>query len=95
MILRAGGSSPVRDTIEVLTFLVEGAEVKVTVGGTTTTCSADTGMDICTVPSAVGAVSVSVVRNGAEVASAKAHSDVVSTPAVQNMEYLVDSSFGR
>ena len=94
MILRAG-SSPVRDTIEVLTFLVEGAEVKVTVGGTTTTCSADTGMDICTVPSAVGAVSVSVVRNGAEVASAKAHSDVVSTPAVQNMEYLVDSSFGR
>jgi hypothetical protein len=94
MILRAG-SSPVRDTIEVLTFLVEGAEVKVTVGGTTTTCSADTGMDICTVPSAVGAVSVSVVRNGTEVSSVKTHADVASTPAVQNMEYLVDSSFRR
>lgn len=92
MILRAG-SSPVRDTIEVLTFLVEGAEVKVTVGGTTTSCSADSGMDVCTVPAAVGAVSVSVVRDGTEVTSVKTHSDVVSTPAVQNMEYLVDSSF--
>jgi hypothetical protein len=52
-------------------------------------------MDICTVPSAVGAVSVSVVRNGTEVSSAKTHADVASTPAVQNMEYLVDSSFRR
>ncbi|WP_424805708.1 glycoside hydrolase family 71 protein [Rhodococcus sp. 27YEA15] len=91
MVLRAG-SAPVSDTVEVLTYLVASAAVEVTTGGITTTCQVGAGVDVCTVPAGVGSVSAHVVRDGVQVAVVQGHSEITSTPAVQNMEYLMDSS---
>lgn len=91
MTLRAG-SSPARDIVEVLSFLTSPAVVKVSVGGTTTTCNAPAGMSSCFAPLKVGSITVTAVRGTTEVSRVVSHAAVTATPYNQNLEYLVDSS---
>jgi hypothetical protein len=91
MALRSG-SSPARDTVEALTFLKAPATVKVKVGSASYTCQADAGVDTCTVPLGPGTVSASVVRSGTTVTALTSPNKVVSTPYVQDLEYVASSS---
>lgn len=66
--IRPDSNAP-RDLIEVDTFLTAAATVTLKVGTTTNTYTAPAGISFQTYPIAAGAVSVTIVRNGATVAS--------------------------
>jgi len=87
-----GGGSPARNTVEALTFSRAAGTVQITVGGKTTSCAVDAGVDTCTVPLRTGTVSAKLVRGGATVASLKSPFSVSSTPYVQDLEYVGSSS---
>lgn len=91
MVLREG-SSPARDTVEVVTVLAQPATLNVAVGPTTTLCSVPAGVGTCLVPLAVGSLVATVTRGTEEVARVASHIDVSGSPINQNMDYLVDSS---
>ncbi len=91
MALRSG-SSPARDTVEALTFLKAPATVRIKVGSASYSCAVDAGVDTCTVPLGPGTVSASVVRSGTTVTAVTSRQKVVSTPYVQDLEYVGVSS---
>ncbi|MCU1367477.1 MAG: hypothetical protein JWN39_3116 [Ilumatobacteraceae bacterium] len=86
------GSSPARDTVEVLTFLTQPQTVEVTIGGATHTYQAAAGESATTFPLAAGTVSATVrYSNGATLAIASADR-VVDRPVVQDLQYNFASS---
>jgi hypothetical protein len=91
MVLR-DGSSPARDKVEALVFLTEPSTVSVKVGATTTTCDLPAGVGVCLAPLRPGAVSARVVRGGAAVASVVSPFPVVTSPDVQDLQYVAASS---
>ena len=86
------GGSPTRDTVEALTFLTAPATVTVSVGAKAYRCSADAGIDTCTVPLGTGRVSVKVERSGATVTGTTSPHVVTATPYVQDLDYVAVSS---
>ncbi|MDI9898524.1 glycoside hydrolase family 71 protein [Rhodococcus sp. IEGM 1409] len=91
MVLRPG-SSPVRDTVEVVTAVRGPSTVTVTIGDTSTSCEVPAGIGTCVVPAAVGSVVATVSDGTSEIARVSAHREVSAAPYNQNLEYLVDSS---
>lgn len=94
---RGAGTSPVRNNIEVLTFLLAPATVNLKINGTIVkTYTAPAGMNSnATTPIAPGVVSVDVVRSGVSVGAITSPFTVQSTPFNQNpMYYLMDSIDG-
>lgn len=87
-----GGSSPARDTVEALTYLVAPATVQLQVGDTHYSCAAPAGPGVCTVPLSMGTVSVQVVRAGTDVAGVTSPFPVTATPYVQDLQYVGVSS---
>lgn len=91
MTLRSG-SNAARDTVEALTFLKAAGTVKIKVGTASYSCAVDAGVDTCTVPLSTGTVSASVVRSGTTVAAVTSPYKVVSTPYVQDLQYVAAGS---
>jgi hypothetical protein len=87
-----GGSSPVRDTVEALTFLTAPATVRIKVGTASYTCDVTAGEDTCTVPLGPGAVSAVIERNGAPITAVESPATVTRTPYVQDLQYIASSS---
>lgn len=88
-----GGSSPARDTVEVLTFLRSASTVRAVVGGKTYEYQAPAGVSAKTFPLAVGNPSASVTRNGATVAEVRSPFTVGnSVGPQQNLAYYGVSS---
>ncbi|BDZ39257.1 hypothetical protein GCM10025863_18710 [Microbacterium suwonense] len=83
----SGSKGEVRDTVEALVFLTAPATVQVTVGGTTSTFSAQAGVSAFTVPLKVGTVQAKIVRAGADVKTAVSPHKVVAAPQVQDLQY--------
>ena len=88
---RDGGTAP-RDTVEALTFSKAAGTVNITVGGRTTSCAVDAGVDTCTVPLSAGTVSAKLVRGGTTVSSLTSPTKVTDAPRVQDFEYVGSSS---
>ncbi|MBY6709482.1 hypothetical protein HQ308_22065 [Rhodococcus sp. BP-241] len=87
------GSSPARDLVEAVTFLNSPAQLTITVGTTTTTCTVPGGVGVCTAPLAPGNVRVVMRRNGLSVQSVSSAQTVTSKPYVQALDYTVTSSY--
>ncbi|MCU1398795.1 MAG: hypothetical protein JWN62_1904 [Acidimicrobiales bacterium] len=86
------GSSPARDTVEVLTFLTQPQTIEVTIGGSKRTYQAAAGESATTFPLATGTVSATVrYSNGATLTIASVDR-VVDRPAVQDLQYHFASS---
>ncbi len=86
MSLRSG-SSPARDTVEVLSFLAGPAKVEVKVGGNTYMYDAPAGVFSQTYPLAVGTVSAKVTRAGVVTAAVTSPHAISATRAVQDLQY--------
>lgn len=86
------GGTPARDTVEALAFLTAPATVRVTTGGTTTSCDLPAGVGSCLVALRPGTVSVQVERSSAVVASVTSPYPVDATPHVQDLQYVAVSS---
>lgn len=86
MLLRSG-STPARDTAEVLVMLSSPATVTFTVGSSTYTYSDPAGVTSHVVPLKTGTVSATAARNGVVVQSATSKTTVTATPYVQDMSY--------
>ena len=91
-LMRLRGGTPAVDTVESLNFLTAPATVLVEVGGVVTTCTAPAGVSSCSAPLRAGLVSVSVVRDGDEVASVTSPAVVYAAPFVQDLQYVAASS---
>ncbi|MEV0201676.1 endo-1,3-alpha-glucanase family glycosylhydrolase [Nonomuraea sp. NPDC050691] len=87
-----GGSTPARDTVEVLTMLTASTAVTVMVGGQKQTYTAPAGVSAKTFPLATGAVSASAARGGSVVAKAVSTAEVKARPSVQTLQYYGVSS---
>ncbi|MBO0926691.1 DNRLRE domain-containing protein [Cellulomonas sp. zg-ZUI199] len=96
MELMSGGttSTKPRDTVEVQTFLTAPAAVTVRIGSATHTYTAPAGVDARTFPLALGSVSASATRSGATIARVTSPFTVVSSPLVQDLQYVAASSRG-
>lgn len=82
--------TPMRDTVEVLTFLTDDATVNVTVGVNTYTYTATKGMFVKLYPLAtagVGGISVRVIRAGVTVVDHATHSHVRQLPVIEDKIY--------
>jgi len=90
--MKRDGGTASRDLVEALVFSRAAGTVQITVGGTTTSCAVDAGVDTCTVPLASGTVSAKLVRAGTVVSSLTSPTKVTSTPYVQDFEYVASSS---
>jgi len=90
--MKQTGSTAARDTVEALVFSKAAGTVQITVGGTTSSCAVDAGVDTCTVPLNPGTVSAKLVRGGGVVASLTSPTKVTSSPSVQDFEYVASSS---
>lgn len=86
MALRSG-SSPARDTVEVLSFLPTAGTIQVKVGANTYSYSAPAGMSAKTYPLAAGAVSASLSRSGQTYTDVSSPFGVTNSPAVQDLTY--------
>jgi hypothetical protein len=86
------GSSPPRDTVEVLSFLTAPATVTVKVGANTHTYDAPAGLFAKTYPLAIGNVSATAARSGAKAAEVLSPFPVVSAPVVQDLNYYFSIS---
>jgi hypothetical protein len=86
------GSSPPRDTVEVLSFLTAPASVTVKVGGNTYTYDAPAGLFAKTYPLAIGNVSATAVRGGTSAAEVLSPFPVVAAPVVQDLNYYFSIS---
>jgi hypothetical protein len=91
----SGTSMKPRDTVEVLTFLTKSAAVTVTVGGVSTTYTAQAGLDTHLVPLRVGVVSATAQRGASTILKVVSPYLVVAKPAVQDLEYYGVSSRGE
>jgi hypothetical protein len=91
MVLRAG-TTPARDTVEVLAFFKAATTVTVRVGAATYTWNAPAGVSAQTWPLGVGTVSATAVRDGATVSTVTSARTVTTTPYVQDLEYFATSS---
>jgi hypothetical protein len=89
--LRAG-SSPARDTVEVLSFLTAQATVNVTIGGVTQSYVAPAGESSKLFPLLPGQVSATIVKADKSVISVASPFTVVARPAVQDLTYHFVSS---
>lgn len=83
-----------RDTVEVLAMLRAPATVTLTVGGVKHTIDAPAGLSTATFPLRAGSVSATASRSGAPVVSVNSPFPIVSTPAVQDLQYYAASSAG-
>lgn len=90
-----GTSMAPRDTVEVLTFLTAPATVQAVIGGKTYTASAPAGVSAVTFPLAVGSVSATATRNGAQILSVKSPYTVTNNPATYDLEYVAANSHGN
>ena len=81
------GSSPARNTVEVLSFLTAPATVTVTVGTQTTVYSAPAGVSAHLVPLTSGQVSAHADRNGGTVSHVVSPYTISLTPYVQDLQY--------
>lgn len=86
------GSSPARDSVEVLAFLTAPATVEIVSGGRTTRCALPAGVQPCLAPLGTGTVTARAVRGGAAVASVVSPYPVVAVPRVQDLQYVAASS---
>jgi hypothetical protein len=86
MSLRAG-SSPARDTVEVLSFLQAESVVTVNVGSQTHTYTAPAGVSARTYPLQTGTVSARASRSSVEVAQVTSPFTVQSALPVQDLQY--------
>jgi chitodextrinase len=91
MTLRSG-STPARDTVEVLSFLTAPGDVTVKIGSNTYTYAAPAGLYAKTYPLAVGQVSASMSRSGQLVTDVVSPNKVESSPLVQDLQYKFASS---
>ncbi len=81
------GSSPLRDQVEVLTFLREGAEVDVTIGAETYTYQAPPGVHAELFPLAVGIVSAEALAPDGTESTVTSPHEVTDQPVVQDLQY--------
>lgn len=86
------GSTPARDTVEVLSMLTAPADVTITVGASTYTYSAPAGVYAKTVPLGVGSVSAVATRSGLVAAKVATAFPVVGVPTVQDLQYVAAGS---
>jgi hypothetical protein len=93
---RGASTSPDRNNVEVLTFLIAPAAITLRVGSTTVTYTAPAGMFAhALTPVQVGTVSVDVKRSGVTIAAITSPFVVKSNPFNQNpMYYMMDSLDG-
>lgn len=89
-----GGSSPARDSVEVLSFLTGAATVNATVGGAAQSYAAQAGISAKLFPLAYGTNKASAVRQGRTVASVTSPFAVVKSFAAQDLQY-VGATSGR
>ncbi|WP_197500578.1 glycoside hydrolase family 71 protein [Mycobacterium sp. 852002-51961_SCH5331710] len=76
-----------RDAIEVVSFATAGARIEIAAGDHLTSCSVGGGRGICVAPLQLGPFTVTMTRDGAVVASARADIPVVDHPFVQDLQY--------
>lgn len=81
------GSSPPRDDVEALVFLVAPATVELDVGGTITDKSVPAGVSSVLAPLRTGTISMRIRRNGADIASVTSPFAVTDKPARQDLQY--------
>lgn len=81
------GSSPPRDDVEALVFLVAPATVEVDVGGTIMDKSVPAGVSSVLAPLRDGTISLKIQRNGADVASVTSPFTVTDKPSRQDLQY--------
>ncbi len=87
-----GGSTPARDTVEVLSFLTAPAMIDVTVGGVVTTYAAPAGQFARTLPLQAGTVSARIAYANGSSLTVTSPWVVTSSPVVQDMTYQFVSS---
>jgi hypothetical protein len=87
-----GGSSPARDQVEVLTFLRQAGAVEVRVGAATYRYNAPAGFYAYLAPLATGTVSAKATTTDGRVTAVTSPFTVVSTLAVQDLQYRFVSS---
>lgn len=86
------GSSPARDTVEVVSMLAQAGTVRVTIGGQVEEYAAPAGLAVRLFPLRAGASSAALIRAGATVATVVSPWAVTGQPAVQNLEYRAAGS---
>ena len=91
-LMRWRSGSPVRDTVEALTFMTAPGNVTITVGGASYVCAVTAGVDTCTVPLGTGKVSATTSRGGIPTAAVTTPLPVVAQPYVQDLQYIAASS---
>jgi hypothetical protein len=82
-----GGSSPARDTVEVLSFLPTAGTVQLKVGSNTYSYSAPAGLSAKTYPLAAGSVSASLSRSGQTYTDVTSPFSITNNPVVQDLTY--------
>lgn len=85
-------ATPLRDDVEVLTYLNAPAQVTVSVGGVSHSYQAPVGEHAQLFPSALGVVAASVQRGPTEVASVTSPFPVTAKPASEDRQYFFASS---
>ena len=86
------GSSPARDTVEILSFLPTPATVTVKIGNNDYTYTAPAGVNSQIYPLALGQVTAKVTRGSTTTAGVNSPFPVISNPYVQDLEYYFRSS---
>jgi hypothetical protein len=86
------GSTPARDTIEVLSFLTAPGMINVKVGSNTYSYSAPAGIYAKTYPLATGQVSATLERTAGAGPSVISPFPVVSAPPIQDLTYYYSTS---
>ena len=84
--------TPVRDKVEVLTYLTAPADISVTIGGATTTYTAPAGEYVKLFDNKLGRHSVRILRNGSTVGSVTSPFPVTSNPISQDRQYFFYST---
>lgn len=92
-----GGSSPARDTVEVLSVLPAAGNITVKVGASSYSYSAPAGLSSKTYPLSSGTVYASLSRNNALATDVTSPFAITTSPVVQNLQYhfVVSSRDGK
>ena len=91
-LMKPTAGTVVHDEAEALVFSRANATVSITSGSSTNVCQVPPGISTCKVRLEPGDVKASVVREGVTVASVASSRPVLSTPTVQDMDYVYTSS---
>jgi glycosyl hydrolase family 71 len=86
MVPRSGTNTP-RDRVEILSFLTAAAQVRASIGTSTSTYNAAAGVQAQLFPLANGTNTATVIRNGTTTATVTSPFAVTSTPRVQDLQY--------